>query len=312
MDDVRTVAERLRAERRPFVVATIVRAERPTSAHAGDSALVLDDGTIVGFVGGECAEASVQAHALSALRDGEPLLLRISPDATADGDDSQPGVVAVHNPCLSGGSLEIFLEPQAPPGVIVVHGDAPIAAAVRELAEWLGHDARPWDGPEAIDGDVIAVIVASHGGDERTVLEAALLRGVPYIGLVASPRRARAVLASLTVDEEQRQQISTPAGLDIGSRTPPEVALSILAEVVARRPRGVPADRSDLADEAAGEERAPLATDPVCGMTVAAVDATRHTDHDSQRYWFCGPGCEQAFLADPAAYPGGMAQSPMG
>ncbi len=124
----------LRAERQPFVVATVVRAERPTSAKPGDAALVLADGTVDGFVGGECAEASVRAQALATLASGEPVLLRVTPEPAPD----VQGTVTVHNPCLSGGTLEIFLEPSVPPPLLVVHGRAPIAAALAGLAERLG------------------------------------------------------------------------------------------------------------------------------------------------------------------------------
>src|SRR3954453_515898 len=112
-------ADELRAARTPFVVATVVRAQRPTSVHTGDAALVLGDGTIEGFVGGACAEQSGRLHALRCLETAEPLLLRIVP-----GDAEQPaaeGAVTVWTPCLSGGSLEIFLEPVLPrPRVAVV------------------------------------------------------------------------------------------------------------------------------------------------------------------------------------------------
>jgi xanthine dehydrogenase accessory factor len=83
--DLREKADQLRSDRRPFVTATVVRAEKPTSAKAGDSALVLDDGTVIGFIGGECAHTSVQVQALAALEVGDPVLLRISPDAVAPG-----------------------------------------------------------------------------------------------------------------------------------------------------------------------------------------------------------------------------------
>ena len=210
-------AERLRADRRGFVTATVVRAEKPTSARPGDSALVLDDGTVLGFVGGECAQASVQAQALVALESGDPVLLRIMPDADETPSTREAGAVTVHNPCLSGGTLEIFLEPSVPPALVVVHGDAPIARAVRELAEWLGLDAQVGSEGEAVPPDTSAVVVATHGGDEGAVIEAALRAGVGYVGLVASRRRGEAVFSGLELEPEERARVHSPAGVDIGS-----------------------------------------------------------------------------------------------
>ena len=126
-EDLRLRADRLRSDRQRFVTATVVRAERPTSAKPATPRIVLEDGTIHGFVGGECARTTVQAQALAAMRSGEALLLRITPEATTDGGDEQAavdGAVTVHNPCWSGGALEIFLEPSIPPALVVVHGDA--------------------------------------------------------------------------------------------------------------------------------------------------------------------------------------------
>jgi xanthine dehydrogenase accessory factor len=293
-DDVRAQAEELRARRQPFVSATVVRAERPTSAKPGDAALGLADGSIVGFVGGACAETSVRTHALSTLQSTEPLLLHITPtDADAG---AEPGAVTVHNPCLSGGALDIFLEPELPPPLLVIHGEAPIARAVAALAQRLGYDVVAFDHLRA---DTTAVVVASHGRDEPAVLEAAVRAGVPYIGLVASRRRGEAVMASLDLPEGQRALIRSPAGLDIGARTPGEVALSILAEIVSARPRVQIMEKG-----AAPSVPAPAQTaiDPVCGMAVAAVDASLHVDHDGTRYWFCGSGCLQAFTADPTNF----------
>src|SRR3954447_57920 len=129
-------ADELRAERTPFVVATVVRAQRPTSVHSGDAALVLGDGTIEGFVGGTCAEESVRLHALRALETGEPLLLRIVP-----GDDDAPaaeGAVTVQNPCLSGGAPGVFIEPMLPAPRLTVVGDSPVALALADLGERVG------------------------------------------------------------------------------------------------------------------------------------------------------------------------------
>src|SRR3954447_6697722 len=131
-------ADELTAAREPFVTAIVVRARRPSSVSAGDSAVIRSDGTIEGFVGGACAETSVRLHALRVLETGEPLVLRIVP-----GDEQGPleeGAVTVQNPCLSGGALEIFLEPRLPAPRIAVVGETPIALALVSLGERLGYD----------------------------------------------------------------------------------------------------------------------------------------------------------------------------
>ena len=221
-------AAALETERTPYVQATVVRAARPASVQVGATALVHADGSIEGFVGGHCAEPSVSLHALRALETGEPLLLRIEPGA---GDaDAADGAITVHNPCISGGALEIFLEPRLPAPRLRVVGDTPIATALAELGSGLGYDIAAGAEPAADDA---ALVVASHGRDEEHALTTALDLGVPYVGLVASRRRGAAVVASLEAVDAAR--VRTPAGLDIGARTPEEVALSILAEIVATR-----------------------------------------------------------------------------
>jgi xanthine dehydrogenase accessory factor len=220
-------AHALDAERVPYVQAVVVRAARPASVQVGATALVLTDGTIEGFVGGHCAEPSVRLHALRVLETGEPLLLRIEP-GTGD-HDAADGTVTVHNPCISGGALEIFLEPRLPRPRLRVIGDSPVAQALAELGRGLGYDIAT-TGPQADDA---AVVVASHGRDEEPALAAALEAGVPYVGLVASRTRGAAVVESLEAPD--RERVHTPAGIDIGARTPEEIALSILAEIVATR-----------------------------------------------------------------------------
>jgi xanthine dehydrogenase accessory factor len=235
----------LQAERVPFVHATVVRAGRPASVRAGASALVLGDGTIEGFVGGHCAEPSVRLHALRALETGDALLLRIEP---GDGEGvAIDGAVTVHNPCISGGALEIFLEPHLPAPRVHVIGDTPIATALAALGGGLGYDVVAHAGGAVEPStDDAAVVVASHGRDEESALAAALAAGVSYVGLVASRRRGQAVVAELDVSDDERARVHTPAGLDIGARTPEEIALSILAEIVAtRRPQTAPAPLPD-------------------------------------------------------------------
>ena len=284
----------LQAARVPFVHATVVRAAAPTSVRPGDSALVLADGTIDGFVGGTCAQASVRLHAIRAMETGDSLLLRLVPGGPSlPGDDpiAQDGVVVVNNPCLSGGALEIFLDPQLPAPRVVVAGDTPIAVAVAEVARAAGFDVvrcEPGDvRPESTDA---ATIVATHGTDEEIALARALEAGVGYVGLVASRRRGRAVREALDVPDALRALVHTPAGLDVGARTPGELAVSILAEIVAERTAG------EAGHAAPRAEPAPeTAVDPVCGMEVVASDASIHLDAGGERFYFCCEGCRATY-----------------
>jgi xanthine dehydrogenase accessory factor len=280
--------EALRASREPFVTATVVRAAKPTSVRPGDSALVLADGTIEGFVGGVCAQSSVRLYAARALETGDAMLLRLVPGvAPADAPATPDGVVVAHNPCLSGGSLEIFLEPQLVAPRIVIVGDTPIARALAELARSTGYEVArsdpaaedmPAAGVTAADA---ALVVASHGEAEESALVHALNAGVPYIALVASPRRGHAVRDSLDVPEALRERLHTPAGLDIGARTPIEIAISILAQIIASR---------------TAQPHAATAIDPVCGMEVVVGAATPSFGGE----YFCCEGCRSKYAASCA------------
>jgi xanthine dehydrogenase accessory factor len=295
--DLLTRAERLRGARTPFVLATVVRAQRPTSAKAGDCAIVLPDGTIDGFVGGACAESTVRLQGLRLLRTGESTLLRITPEPEPAGTDE--GLVAVANPCLSGGALDIFLEAMIPPPLVRVLGDAPVAVALVSLGTAMGYDVRLDVDPAApIPPDTAAVVVASHGRDEEPVLTAALRAGVPYVALVASRKRGSAVLSTLEVDETDRARVHSPAGLDINAHTPAEVALSILAEIVATRPHSpTPPQAHEVA-----QPEVVTAIDPVCGMTVAVTEAALRLEHSGRTWYFCGSGCRAAAADTPAKY----------
>jgi xanthine dehydrogenase accessory factor len=305
-------AEELAAEGIAFVSATVVRAQRPTSVQAGNVALVLGDGTIEGFIGGVCAEHSVRAYSLKAIETGEAVLLRILPD-TADGEaeaagrelSSEEGAVTVQNPCLSGGGIEIFLEPALPAPRVLVVGDTPIAGAVRRLAAELGLELVTVDGvvPDPSPGD-LALVVAAHGRDELHTLRRGLETGVPYVGLVASRKRGDGVLAELRgdgVSDQLLELIDVPAGIEIGARTPAEIALSILAKIIGVR-RGESSMAPKRALPPAATKPAPtLAIDPICGMTVAAVAGTPSVEHEGETVYFCCEGCKAKFEAQHQA-----------
>jgi len=227
-----TRAGELSAQGTAFVQATVVRAQCPTSTRPGDSAIILADGSIEGFIGGQCAEASVRVAAANLIESGESLLLRILPDGDEDFPESE-GAKTVVNPCLSGGAIEIFMEAKLPPARVVLVGNTPIADALELFCGHLDYTTQRTEStPQDLQG-CMAVLISSHGRHEVETIRVALDAGVQFIGLVASSARGEAVLGELELSTEERSVIRTPVGIDIGARTAEEIALSIVAEVVA-------------------------------------------------------------------------------
>jgi len=300
-------ARELTEQGSPFVIATVVRVRRPTSVEPGAVALVNADGTIEGFIGGVCAQHSVRLYSLTAIASGKPLLLRILPDADSDGAitggadpetedpsltvevSNEEGSVTVKNPCLSGGAIEAFLEPVLPAPRVLLAGDSPIVAALQRLSPEVGLQIVGGTAPRTGD---LALVVAAHGRDELGVMRAALEAGVPYVGLVASRKRGAAVLEQLRaagIGDELLAAVETPAGLDIGARTAPEIAVSILARIIEVRRRARPARASDVA------ARPTTAVDPICGMTVVVGADTPSLAHGDRTVYFCCMGCKLKF-----------------
>jgi xanthine dehydrogenase accessory factor len=186
-----------------------------------------------------------------------------------------------------------------------VYGEAPVARALVDVAAAVGWDSRHApDAATPIPFDAGAVVIASHGRDELEVLTAALKAKVPYIALVASRKRAAAVLAELPLAGDERARIHAPAGLDIGARTAPEIALSVLAEIIATRPRQTAPPPGEVTAAPVEREPVAVAVDPVCGMDVAISPDALQFEHAGTRHYFCGSGCRRAFADAPERYLG--------
>jgi xanthine dehydrogenase accessory factor len=214
--------------------------------------------------------------------------------------------VTVQNTCLSGGAIEVFLDPALPAPRVLVAGDTPAATAIRSLGAQLGLELVEVgaEGPEPASAD-LALVVATHGRDELHALRRALEANVPYVGLVASRKRGAGVLDELRADgveEDDLARIDVPAGIDIGGRTPAEIAISVLAAIVAvRRGRRAEALGLEATPALARVPRADaprIAVDPVCGMTVAVVAGTPSVELDGETIYFCCEGCATKFRAE--------------
>jgi xanthine dehydrogenase accessory factor len=286
-EDVLIRAGKLAEEGRSYVLATVVRVERPASTRPGDRALVLPDGQLDGWVGGACSEPIVIREAMRALADGEPRLVRIGPPDS--GADAPTDIVVAESSCASEGTVEVLVEPQLPSPLLVIVGESKAAITLADLARAIG-----WRVATEEPGKADAVVVATMGHADEEALAAALAGRAGYVGLVASARRAGVVLDALRTrgsSEEALARVRSPAGLDLGPATQPEIAVAILAELVAWR-------HTRAGDEAELLE----AVDPICGMTVSVEAAGDAVLFDGVRYYFCSAGCRSRFEADPARY----------
>jgi xanthine dehydrogenase accessory factor len=285
----------------PFVLATVVWRRAPSSGQQGAKTIIRADGRTSGWIGGACAGPTVVREALAALGDGRPRLLFLGPAGELDGG-LRTDVVNVPMACESEGALELYLEPVLPRPQVIVVGSSPAVTTLVELAGALGWRAEATDDADLggatgpIDGRT-AIVVATQGHYDEDALEAALTTEAGYIGLVASAARAPAVLAELAergVDAEARARVRAPAGLDLGRIDHTEIAVAVLAELVALKAAGGLGPSIDPTVAATAQ-----AVDPVCGMTVD-VDGARHVlDHAGARWYFCSAGCQRAFRSDP-------------
>jgi xanthine dehydrogenase accessory factor len=309
----------------PFATAIVVRAEKPTSGKPGDKAIITADGTMYGWIGGSCAQPTVIREALKALRADASRFVRLSPNPHEQ--PPREGLSDVPMTCFSGGTLEIYIEPQQPQPRLLIVGDLPVARALAELGKAMSYrtilvdpnhhgDPPPYADELLTDLTAISaavtpltsIVVATHGQYDELALEQALASGASYIGLVASRKRAEAVrenLAQQGLAAEPLRRFKSPAGLDIQARRGDEIALSIMAEIVQHRRNLAELDWLETpAAEAqpAAEPPPAVAIDPICGMSVTIAGAKHTYDYAGTTYYFCCPGCKTTFRKSPEQY----------
>ena len=312
--DLLTLASNLAAREERFALVTVVRREPPSSARVGDVAVVTEGGDYYGWVGGGCTRSTVLREARRAIADGEPRLLSLSPEP--DGKQ-RPGMVALPMTCDSGGTVEIYVEPVLPVARLLLFGSSPAVRVLARIGHAMGYrvevvdpDADNASFPEAervsqtIAADAVPrgahVLVATMGERDLEAIEAVAGRAPTYLGVIASAKRfaqLRDALLARGISRETLERISAPAGLDIGARTPEEIALSIMAQIVERRRRA-----AARPEGAPPREQAREAVDPVCGMSVTIAGARHTAQVRDTIYYFCCAGCRTKFLADTARY----------
>ncbi|MBL4825324.1 MAG: XdhC family protein [SAR324 cluster bacterium] len=241
----------LNAAEVPFAVATVIKISGSVSAKTGAKSIIDSKGvTLYGWVGGGCAEEAVREAALESLRDGQTRIVPL------DLDDE---ILGIGMPC--GGTMEVYVEPYKPRPELMIIGHGRIAEVLAQLAHTVHFSITVNDSGASREAFPMAehlitsdldfskmqvgpqtyvVVVTQHKGDQHSIKKALEGDG-PYIGLVASTKRAKLVFEYLLdegVSPEDLKRVHSPAGLDFAGTTPEEIALSIVGEMVAIRRGG--------------------------------------------------------------------------
>jgi xanthine dehydrogenase accessory factor len=268
--DVLAAAQRLQQQDQPYALVSVLRVQAPASARPGDKAVVSADGIVHGWIGGGCAQPAVLRTVKRALADGVARVIRIAP-AEEGRMRELDDVLEFGMACHSGGTLELFVDPMLPRARLTIVGDSPLAAALAGLAPRVGlpvtvvahgADAARFPDAERVIAsdeapDVAAgsfVVVATQGRRDVQGLRAALGLGARQVFFVASARKAAVLKAALVesgLDAAAVDAIVAPAGQVIGAQTPEEIALSVLAAVVAARRGSVAAPAAPVATQPA-------------------------------------------------------------
>jgi len=264
-DDFLKKAEGLCQQGESFATATVVRSEPPVSGKPGDRAIIREDRSIWGWIGGGCAQPMVIREALLAIKDGNPRLIRI----TNSSDQAEVGITSYKMECHSGGAIDIYIEPVLPRPQIVIFGRSPVARALAHLARDINYGVTvisplpiPEDFPEgatlinaadAVDSkasEAAFVVVSTQGEDDEEAIERAVALRPRYVSFVASRVKGQKVIESLAakgIASDMLDRLKFPAGIDIGASSPQEIAVSILAEIISsKRTRNNVAEKADV------------------------------------------------------------------
>jgi xanthine dehydrogenase accessory factor len=284
----------------PFVLATVVWREGPSSGQHGARAIYTADGEMHGWIGGACAEPVFKREAVKTLEAGTPRLLALG--ASDRFGELPQGTMAVEMSCQSEGALQIYLEPVMSMPHLVIVGDSPMAQTLAQQAAQLDWTVELVNGPDFSEGMVSTnsiVVIATQGHGDEDALISAFKAEPAYVGVVASAKRGASIkefLEGQSIEPARLDALRIPAGLDLGPTTHKEMSVAILAELVQRRAAG------DFTRSVTIDAPKPDSTvDPICGMTVDAVPTSNPFVVGDETYYFCCPGCRAAFESQQGA-----------
>ena len=306
---------KLSKKRVSFATAVVVKHDTPISGKSGDKAIILNDGSLLGWIGGGCTNTIVIKEGLSALNSGKSKLIVIDPEKNSD---NGPGEKHFQMSCHSGGSLSVYVEPVFPRPLIVVMGNSPVASSLLKMSSELGYETL-WTVNNEIENEFLEVdriqknfdlkninlsspcfiIVCTQGENDWEALESAMKTSVNYVAFVGSRRKTEILKKELSengISQERLEEMVNPAGIDLKAKTPSEIALSILAEIIQ-----LLRDDNTLDNQVVSESEE-KAIDPVCGMQVDTELNKNTFQFKNQDYHFCCNGCKTKFKNNPELF----------
>lgn len=314
-----------------FAIAQVIDRIAPSSGKVGDKALILDNGELIGWIGGGCVRGIVIKEALDVIKSKRYRRVRISPEGgTRETATYKEYVMS----CQSKGTLEVMIEPVIPQPELIIVGKSNIARKLSLLAaaadfkvSVMASDADVQMFPTAYEvKDVVDfrsfksvantyIIVTTQGEDDQLSVRKALQTAVRYVGFVASTKKAediRGYLADQGISAKRVAQLRSPVGLDINAKLASEVAISILAEVIDHFRNGNAADNMpNHAKDTAIENVSTPAEDkfaedyyinPVCNVPVSKKNPKHIVEFQGENVYFCCDGCKLSFEKEPSSY----------
>jgi xanthine dehydrogenase accessory factor len=304
-----------------YATAVVVHRQAPSSGKAGDKAVINSLGQVFGWVGGGCTKGIIVKEATEAIFDGSPRLVKISPESKSK---TSNGVKEYKMTCHSGGTVEVFIEPVLPKTHLVVLGNSAIARALVKLGKAMNYRVSIvatgikadnfQEADEVINKFDLSsikynkqtfIVVATQGEQDELALLEATKKDRNYLAFVASKKKRTSVYEYLKLEgisESILDKIKSPAGLDINAKSPEEVALSILGEIVQtyRQSNSETGKNNPIqSKEAISDE---YYINPVCNIPIEKSTAKHIIDFKNEKVYFCCDGCKVKFEAEREKY----------
>jgi len=310
----------LRESEEIYATAIIVRRKQPSSGKPGDKAIITKDGEIHGWIGGGCTRGIVLKEALESMKDRKPRFVAISPESKTNAFSN----TKIYNmTCQSGGEVEVYIEPILPKPKLIIFGTSHISMALAKIANAIDFrvevystivennvftDLENVNSISEFDASKVSssayLVVCTQGEGDAQALMKAIAVGSSYLSFVASMKKANAIFSDIRkegIKFDQLKTIKTPAGLDINAKTPDEVAISILAEIIQHYRTKSEDNKSSEADKIEIQND-DLYINPVCNIPIRKSTAKYILEHQGEKVYFCCDGCKVSFEKEPSKY----------